>query len=40
MFFLDTDWNQLPFNINVPLELDADLPARRTLKKCWTLPAR
>ena len=33
MFFLDTDWNQLPFNINVPLELDADLPRPANLEK-------
>ena len=25
MFFYDTQWNQLPFNINVPLEM-VDIP--------------
>ena len=33
MFFLDTDWNQLPFNINVPLELDVPLPRPKNLDK-------
>ncbi len=38
MFFYDTQWNQLPFNINVPLEM-VDIPSRKTSIRCWILPA-
>ena len=31
MFFYDTDWNLLPFNINVPLEKDVHLPRPENL---------